>query len=93
MHAPDPAAFLVPVGMVPRDLIVGNDLVIPIDEVEAAVRPQPQGHRTEHLVAGLNEIRQLVQRVTRPVEPSLDGLDLPRDGIGDVDDVAVSLGP
>ena len=33
LHAPDAAPFLVPLGMIPRDFVVRDDLVVPIHEI------------------------------------------------------------
>ncbi|NBX29170.1 hypothetical protein EBR04_01750, partial [bacterium] len=49
-NPPDTAALPVAVGMVPRHLVVRDDLVVPIDHVEAAVGAELDRDRAKRLV-------------------------------------------
>ena len=93
LHAPDSAALLVAIGVIPRHFVVGDDLVVPVDNVQAAVRPQPHGHRAKPLVARLHKITQLLQFVARAIPMNFDRLDFARDRVGHVHHLGVSLRP
>ena len=55
-HPPDSAAGLVSLRMVPRHLVVRNDLVVPVHDVEATIGPELNGDRAKPRVAALDEI-------------------------------------
>src|ERR1044071_6361205 len=62
--APDSSPCLVTLRMISRHLVVRNDFVIPIDDIETAIRSEMNRHRTEHRVVRLNEVRQLLQPIS-----------------------------
>ena len=45
--SPDPAADAIAIGMGPRHLVVGDDLVVPIHDIEAAVGAELEGDGAE----------------------------------------------
>ena len=92
-HAPDAAALLVALGVVARDFVVRDDFIVPVHDVEAAVGAEPERHGAEHLVAGLNEVRQFLQAIARPIAMDFDGLDFSGDGVRDIHHVGVGSGP
>lgn len=47
-NSPYASAFLVSCGMVARDLVVGDDPVVPIGDVQASIGAEGDGDRTEH---------------------------------------------
>ena len=53
---PDPASGFIPIGVCAWDLVVGDDFVIPIDDVEAAVGAKVGGDGAEPLVLGEHEV-------------------------------------
>jgi hypothetical protein len=75
LHAPDAAAGFVALGMGARDFVVRNDLVVPIDDVEAAVGAERDGDGTKPFVARLDEIAEQPILKARPVGRDLDRLD------------------
>src|SRR6185436_468737 len=92
-HTPDAAPLFVALRMISRHFVVGNYFVVPIHDVETAIRPEMNGNRTEHLVAGFNEVGQFLVSVTRTITINFDRLNHARDGIGDIENSGVGLGP
>jgi hypothetical protein len=84
-HAPDAAAGLVAVGMGARDLVVRNDLVVPVNDVERAVGPERDGDGPEPRIVGDEEVGQFLVAITAAFRRGLDELDAAGDGIGEVE--------
>ena len=82
---PDPAPYTVAIGMVSRHFVVRDDLVVPIDHVEAAVGTKLDRNRTKRGIGAGQQIGSLAIRIsfTRPAGD--DRLDLIGDRIGDVE--------
>ena len=53
---PDPTSGFITVGVCTWDLVVGDDFVIPIDDVEAAIGAEVGGDGAEPLVLGKHEV-------------------------------------
>ena len=83
---PDPAAFAVAVGMVARHLVVRDDLVVPIDHIQAAVGAKLRGHGAERLIATDEKIRPLAIGGALARACRDDRLDLVGDRVGEVED-------
>ncbi len=90
---PDPAPGFVAVGMIPRHFIVGDDLIVPIDDVEASIRSEMDRDGTKPFIAGSHQVGQFPQPVTGAVALNPDGVDPARDRVGDIHDVGIRLGP
>ena len=90
---PDPAPYAVAIGMVSRHFVVRDDLVVPIDHVEAAVGTELDRNRTKRGISAGKQIGSLAIRIsfTRPVGD--DRLDLISDRIGDVEHPLTRRGP
>ena len=86
---PDPAADAIAVGMRPRHLVVGDDLVVPVDDIQAAVGAKLESDRAERRIAALEQVVALAIRpvITGPCGD--DRLDRVGDRIGDVEDPLV----
>jgi hypothetical protein len=65
--APDATAGLVAVGVGARDLVVRNDLVVPIDDVERAVGAEVDRDGAEPAVGAGEKIGELLVAVARTV--------------------------
>src|ERR1041385_1462386 len=59
-HPPNASACFVAFRVISRHFIVRNDFVVPIHNVEAAVRAEMNRYRAKHCVAGLDKIRKLL---------------------------------
>jgi len=59
--APDPAAQLVPFGVGPGDFVVGDDLIVPVDDVEAAIGSEREGDGTEPGIAAEDEVGEVFE--------------------------------
>ena len=79
--------------MVPRHFVVRDYFVIPVHDVETAVRAGAQCDRAEPFVAGKHKVRQLLVTEARSVRRDLDRLNLPRDRIREVELPGVGSGP
>ena len=62
---------------------MGDDFVIPIDDVDAAIGAIGEGDRAEEGIVTGDEIGKLRKLPIRTVTMHSDGLDLGDDGIGD----------
>jgi hypothetical protein len=70
------------------DFVVGDDLVVPIHDIQASIGSEVDGHRPEPFVGREQEILALGgQRNSRGILPAGDDLDFPGDRIGDVKDL------
>ena len=88
--APDTSALFVAVGMTTRDLVVGNDFVIPIDDIEAAVGAEVGRDRAERLVTGEEKIVLLfIGVLSFAVRGGRHDLETVRDGIDDNKNLAL----
>ena len=83
LHPPDASACLVTIGMRSGHLVVGDDLVVPIDDVDAAVGAVGEGDGAEEGIVAGDEVGELGELPIRAVAMHGDGLDLGGDGIGD----------
>src|SRR5262245_46743832 len=92
-HAPDPSPLFVTLRMIAWDFVVRDDFVVPIDEVEALIRAGAKGNRTKPFVVGKHKVWQLLITEAWAIGRHAHGLDLPRDRVGNVKDVAISLRP
>ena len=78
--------------MIPRHFVVRDDLVVPIDHVEAAVGAELHGYGPERLVATDEEIRPLAVGESLTGPRGDDRLDRVRDRVGDVEHFFVGSG-
>ena len=91
--APDAAAGFVAVGVRARNLVVRNDFVIPVDDIERAVRAKMHRDGAEPFVGGGEEVGEFFVGGARAVGGGrgADGVDRVRDGIGEEEDLRVRV--
>src|SRR5215216_3250502 len=70
-YPPNPTTNLIAIGMRAWNLVVRDDLVVPIDDVKAAVRAHSDGDRTKPLITRDSEIRELLEPPPRPISMHL----------------------
>ena len=93
LDAPDATRLLITVGVVAGDLVVADDLIVPIDDVEAAIGAHRHRDRAEERVVAGDEIREFFERVAGAIALHLDRVDLGGDRVRHVHHVGVALGP
>ena len=93
LDAPDAAGLLVAVGVIAGDLVMADDLVVPIDDVEATIRPHRHRDRAEERVVAADEVVELLEAITRAFAVLADRVHLRGDRIGDVHHAVVALRP
>ena len=93
LDAPDTAGLLVAVRVVASDLVVADDLVIPVDHVEAAVRPHRHRDRPEERIVAGDEIVEMLESVAGSFTMLADRVDLRGDRVRDVHHAVVALRP
>ena len=91
-HAPDASAHLVAFGMIPRHFVVRNDLVVPIDNVEAAVGTEMDGHGAEPFVGAADEVGHLQEFMIRAFARQLHRLDALHDRVREIEHIGVRSG-
>ena len=81
-HAPDAPALFVAARMIARDFVVRDDAVVPVGDVEAAVRAEGDRHRPEHRVRARHEVARLFESPHAVfAERCRDRVDFPEDWI------------
>ena len=93
LDAPDTARLLIAVRVVTGDFVMADDFVIPIDDVEAAIRAHRHGDRTEERVIAADEVIQLFEAIARALAMLADRVDLRSDWVSDVHHTVVALRP
>ena len=93
LDTPDATGLLVAVGVVAGDLVMADDLIIPVDDVEAAVRTHRHRDRTEERVVAGDEVLELLEAIARALTMLADGVDLRGDRVGDIHHAVVALRP
>jgi hypothetical protein len=83
LHTPDASARLITIWMRSWHFVVGDDLVVPIDDVDAAVGAVGEGDGAEEGIVAGDEVGELGELPIRAVAMHGDGLNLRDDGIGD----------
>ena len=91
--APDTARLLVAIGVVTGDFVVTDDLIIPVDDVKAAIRTHRHGNRTEERVFTGDEVIELFEAIARALAMLADRVDLRGDRVGDIHHAIVTLRP
>ena len=90
-HAPNASPRLIAIRMVARHLVVRNDFVVPVDDIQARVRPKVDRHRAKPFVRAADEIRQLHQREMRPIAQQLHRLHTLHHRVGDIKHIRVRI--
>ena len=93
LDAPDAPRLLIAVRVVTGDLIMADDFVVPIDDIQAAVRTHRHGDRPEEGVFAADEIVELLQAIAGTFAVLADRVDLGCDRIGDIHDAVEALWP
>ena len=97
--APDAAAELVAIRMGARHFVMADDLVIPIHDIHASVRPKGEGDGAEPRIVAGEEVRDFVELPVgeivvgrRLVASHHGGVDAAGDRVRDEHEVAVGCG-
>ena len=93
LDAPDTTRLLVAVRVIAGDLVMADDLVIPVDDVEAAVGPHGHGDRTEERVIAGDEVIEPLEAIARARAVLADRVDLRGDRVGDIHHAVEALRP
>ena len=93
LDAPDATRLLIAIGVIAGDFVVADDLVIPVDDVEAAVGTHGHGDRTEERVLAGDEILETLEAVAGARAVLADRVDLRGDRIGDIHHAVEALRP
>ena len=93
LDTPDATRLLIAVGVVAGDLVMADDLVIPVDDVEAAIRTHRHRDRTEERVVAGDEIIKVLEAITGALAVLADRVDLRGDRVGDIHHAVVTLRP
>ena len=93
LNAPDTTRLLIAIGVVTGDFVVADNLVIPVDDIEAAIGAHRHRDGAKERVITGDEVGQLLQRVAGTIAVHPDGVHLRGDGVGDIHDVGIALGP
>ena len=93
LDAPDATRLLVAVRMITGDLVVADNLIIPVDDVEAAVRTHRHRDRTEERVVAADEVLELLEAIARALAMLADRVDLRGDRVGDIHHAVEALRP
>jgi hypothetical protein len=88
-HAPDATAGFVAVRVRAGDFVVGDDFVVPIDDVERAIGAEVDRDGAKPLVGGCNKVGEFFVRVARTVGGGrgADSVDRVGDRIGEEEDL------
>ncbi len=93
LDAPDATRLLIAIGVIAGDFVVADDLVIPVDDVEAAIGPHRHRDRAEERVLAGDEILETLEAVAGARAVLADRVDLRGDRVGDIHHAVEALRP
>ena len=87
LQPPDATALFITVGVIAGDFVVADNFVIPIDNINRAIRSEGHAHWAEPFIPTGHHIRQPLQAPTAAVAVHFDSLNAVNDRIGHQHDV------
>ena len=79
--------------MITGDFVVADDFVIPVDDVETAIRSHRHSNRTEEGVVASNEVVELLESIARTIAVLTDGVYFRGDRVSDIHHAVITLRP
>ena len=93
LDAPDTTGLFITVRVIAGNFVMADNLVIPVDDVEAAVWTHRHRDGAEERVVAADEVRELFESIARTLTMLADRVDLRSDRVGDIHHAVVALGP
>jgi hypothetical protein len=90
--SPDASAGFIAVRMISRHFVVGDHFVVPVNNVETAIRPEMDGDRTKPFVRTADEVWQLQQGMIGTVAKEFYSLNPLHHRIGHVKNISIRSG-